>query len=146
MHATHAAPSTSRAAMWAEALQSTHPPVHPSVGHGTATPGAPPLLHGGDGNNTRVQAVKQQARQVATKVIESKLLTALVVFLVTILMLVCINPPMAQQQLSPEELQDGVQAARSWKKIMVWSLLVFVVALLLPVAAGYWRPAAVATG
>ena len=76
------------------------------------------------------------------KVIESKVLTALVVFLVTVLLLVCINPPMAQEALSPEDLQQGVQAARSWKKIMVWSLLVFAIALLLPVAANYWRPAA----
>lgn len=129
--------------MWAQALQSTHPPVAAPVGN--ATPGAPPQLGGGEAAPAKwqqVQAVKQQARQVAVKVIESKVLTALVVFLVTVLMLVCINPPMAQEALSPEELQQGVQAARSWKKIMVWSALVFVVALLLPVAAGYWRPAA----
>lgn len=142
---TRAPPRSSRAAMWKEALHSTHPPIPNNLGGGNATPGAPPqLLHEGEGNNRRgnVQAVKQQAKQVAMKVIESKVLTALVVFLVTVLMLVCINPPMAQQQLTAEELQGGVQAARSWKKIMVWSLLVFVIALLMPLAAGYWRPAA----
>lgn len=135
--------SSSRAAMWAEALHSTHPPA-PTSG-GNATPGAPPQVGGGETNGSKwqqVQTVKQQARRVAVKVIESKVLTALVVFLATVLMLVCINPPMAQEELSAEELQEGVQAARSWKKIMVWSALVFVVALLLPVVAGYWRPSA----
>lgn len=129
--------------MWAAAIQSTHTEPPPLIG-GNATPGAPPQLQtGGAAGKTwqQVQTVKQQARHVALKVIESKVLTALIVFLVTVLLLVCINPPMAQEALSPEELQQGVQAARSWKKIMVWSALVFVVALLLPVAAGHWRSA-----
>ena len=68
---------------------------------------------------------KQQAQKVCKTVIESKILVSIMVFLCTMLLLICLNPPMAQEQ-------DSATKQRSWKKIMVWSSLAMVLALLLP--------------
>lgn len=105
-------------------------------------------MRGGDVAATPVKgtehAALKQARLVAAQIMQSKLLTALVVFLITLLLLICLNPPMAQQSLSEDERVAGKSAQRSWKKIMVWSLLVFAVALLTPVAVSYLPPASAA--
>lgn len=121
---------STRSRMWSEAMETPLPVsggAGPSAPGGTASPPPPP------------GAVSlKQARMVAAQIMGSKILTALVVFLFTLLLLICINPPMAQQCLTEEERAAGKAAPRSWKKIMVWSLLVFGVALLMPVAASYW--------
>lgn len=138
------APSCSRAAMWTQAMEAPYkqsataaPSLSPVVAAAIATPGAMPLRAGAanaTGATATLEQVKAQARQVASRVIQSKVLTALIVFLFTILLLVVFNPPMAQQPSDPD---DTSARRRSWKKIMVWSALVFVLALLLPAAASF---------
>jgi hypothetical protein len=136
------APSCSRAAMWAQAMEAPSkkgvaaaPSLSPLVAAAIATPGTMPLQAGAvNSPGAALQQVKAQARQVASRVIQSKVLTALIVFLFTVLLLVVFNPPMAQQPCDPE---DTSPRRRSWKKIMVWSALVFALALLLPVAASF---------
>ena len=68
---------------------------------------------------------KEHAQKVCKTVIESKILVSIMVFLCTMLLLICLNPPMAQEQ-------DSTTKQRSWKKIMVWSSLAMFLALLLP--------------
>lgn len=126
--------------MWAEAMQSQAPSPFAAApyafGGGQAVPGQPPPLNTTTPTLTPA-AVRAQVKKAATQIIQSKVLTALMVFLITVLLLVCINPPMAQQSVSEDERAAGVRAKRSWKKIMVWSLLICVLALVLPVAAGF---------
>ena len=73
----------------------------------------------------KLMKTKEQAQKVCKTVIESKILVSIMVFLCTMLLLICLNPPMAQEQ-------DSTTKQRSWKKIMVWSSLAMVLALLLP--------------
>lgn len=105
-------------------------------------PGAPPTLTTSNGAGTAktLAQVKAQAKQVASKIIQSKVLTALIVFLVTVLLLIAVNPPMAQEPRSDEQVAAGERGARSWRKILVWSLLVFALALLVPVAVSFCKP------
>lgn len=135
------ASTTGRAAMWAEAMQSQAPPPFHATpyqfGGGQAVPGQPPPAATTTTPALTPAAVRAQVKKAATQIIQSKVLTALMVFLITVLLLVCINPPMAQQGVSDDERAAGVRAKRSWKKIMVWSLLICVLALVLPVAAGF---------
>ena len=119
--------ASSRSRMWSEALDTPT-----SIIKGGAQP--PNTVTPSTGKLTSLK----QARVVAGQILGSKLLTALVVALFTLLLLLCINPPMAQQTLSEDERAAGKRAPRSLKKIMVWSLLVFAVTLLMPVAASYW--------
>jgi hypothetical protein len=95
-----------------------------------AAPSAKPVVD--------VAAARAQVRKAASQIVQSKVLTALMVFLITVLLLVCINPPMAQDAVSDTDKAAGLRKGkRSVKKIMVWSLLVFTLALTLPVAASY---------
>ena len=74
-----------------------------------------------------------RAKQIGGVIIQSKLLVAVLVFLSTALLLILLNPPMAQ------EIPDGESAAinqRSWRKIMIWSSLACVFALILPYTCG----------
>ena len=73
----------------------------------------------------KLMKTKEQAQKVCKTMIESKILVSIMVFLCTMLLLICLNPPMAQEQ-------DSTTKQRSWKKIMVWSSLAMVLALLLP--------------
>jgi hypothetical protein len=128
--------------MWAEAIQSQPPPspFHAApyqFGGGQAVPGQPPPV-GTTAPTLTPAVVRAQVRKAAGQIIQSKVLTALMVFLITVLLLVCINPPMAQQSVSDDERAAGVKAKRSWKKIMVWSLLICTLALVLPVAVSYF--------
>ena len=136
--------TTGRAAMWAEAMQQSHaaPPPRPDPVTGGQTPGQPPPTVVAAPPPPKpvvdVAAARAQVRKAASQIVQSKVLTALMVFLITVLLLVCINPPMAQDAVTQEDKAAGrSRGKRSAKKIMVWSLLVFTLALILPVAASY---------
>lgn len=147
----HYKSTTGRAAMWAEAMQHSHAPPPPQPVGGGQTPGQPPAsvvdaAAAPAKPVVDVAAARARVRKAASQIVQSKVLTALMVFLITVLLLVCINPPMAQEAVSDEDKAAGVKAKRSVKKILVWSLLVFTFALILPVAASYLpRPAASAS-
>lgn len=121
----------SRAAMWQEVLQATTPP-HSAV---SSTKGdrAHHGLKGGDAQvsspaqNTTVQTAMKNAKAVCDKVAQSRILVSLLVFLTTVILLLIINPPMAQEPASP-----GETPRRSWKKISVWSTIAMLLALILP--------------
>lgn len=136
------ASTTGRAALWAEAMNSHAPPRPATVMGGqtpVAVPGQPPAAPVAVPAMTTltVADVRANVRGAARQIIQSKVLTALMVFLVTVLLLICLNPPMAQEPLTDEQRQANMKPRRSWKKIMMWSLLIFTLALILPVAAGY---------
>ena len=139
----HYKSTTGRAAMWAEAMQHSQPPApHANPVGGGQTPGQPPPTVAPETAPPKpvvdVAAARAQVRKAASHIVQSKVLTALMVFLITVLLLVCINPPMAQDSVSEEDKAAGrTKGKRSMKKIMVWSLLVFTLALILPVAATY---------
>lgn len=65
-----------------------------------------------------------QAKRGVGRVVQSKLLTALMVFLFTMVALLLANPPMARDPHDPRQ--------RSWKKMVIWSSLAFASALALP--------------
>jgi hypothetical protein len=65
-----------------------------------------------------------QAKQGVARVVQSKLLTAIMVFLFTMVALLVSNPPMARDPHDPRQ--------RSWGKMTTWSLLAFAAALALP--------------
>lgn len=75
----------------------------------------------------KVTKTYNQAQKVGCLIMESRLLVAILVFFMTMIMLLILNPPMAQ-----ELGEDGIESRRSWKKIMVWSTLALVLAILLP--------------
>lgn len=78
-----------------------------------------------------------QMKTMSETVLQSRLVVSVLVFLSTILLLLFLNPPMAQE-LEPVDVDvdgngDGiVRTRRSWTKIMVWASLAFVLALMLP--------------
>lgn len=122
--------------MWSEALASDAPHAvpHPPVWGGGAPVSplaSPPAVA------PAAKVKLQQAKAIAGQIVQSKVLTALVVFLFTMLLLIVLNPPMAQETLSEEQKAAGKKAGRSWKKIMVWSLLVLAITLIVPVAVSY---------
>ena len=82
---------------------------------------------------TRAQMV-QNAKAVCNKVAQSRILVSLLVFLVTIILLISLNPPMAQE--SDTDVPPGQTPARSWKKITVWATIAMLMALILPFACG----------
>ena len=65
-----------------------------------------------------------QARRGVSRVIQSKVLTAIMVFLFTMVALLFVNPPMARDPHDPR--------VRSWRKMVTWSFLAFAAALALP--------------
>lgn len=69
----------------------------------------------------------KNAKAVCDKVAQSRILVSLLVFLTTVILLLIINPPMAQEPASP-----GETPRRSWKKISVWSTIAMLLALILP--------------
>jgi hypothetical protein len=108
---------SSRAAMWAQALRSS--PPHSGLGGG-ATPSSP--------KGTGMKEQLQSAKVAWNKVIQSKVLVSLLVFLFTMLILIALNPPMAQEPATP----DNPKGRRSWKKITIWSVIPALLTLLLP--------------
>lgn len=81
----------------------------------------------------------KQAKKIGTTVLQSKVVVSIFVFFLTMLLLICLNPPMAQttQEMLVENEQTGLESIevvtkRSWKKIIIWSCLTFALALLLP--------------
>lgn len=81
----------------------------------------------------------KQAKKIGTTVLQSKVVVSIFVFFLTMLLLICLNPPMAQttHEMLVENEQTGLESIevvnrRSWKKIIIWSCLTFVLALLLP--------------
>lgn len=80
-----------------------------------------------------------QAKKVGSVLIQSKILVSLLVFLCTALLLIFLNPPMAQQ-LDGDGRDGGGDVPpvpiRSWRKIMVWSSIAAIFALVLPYACG----------
>jgi hypothetical protein len=57
---------------------------------------------------------------------ESKVVVVVFVFLFTFILLCAVNPPMAQSREEPGD------TSRSWKKIVGWSTVTALIALLLP--------------
>lgn len=74
-------------------------------------------------------------KRASMTMLQSRILVAVLVFLSTIVLLLCLNPPMAQDVGGGggdgDDGGDG-EARRSWSKIMVWASLTFVLALALP--------------
>lgn len=122
----------SRAAMWQEVLQAATPPQSTTgkrlEGGGDAA-GAGDGTGAGPGGATKAsaQAALNSAKAVCNKVAQSRILVSLLVFLTTVILLLVINPPMAQEPASP-----GESPKRSWKKISVWSTIAMLLALILP--------------
>ena len=85
----------------------------------------------------KVTHTVSQMKTMSATVLQSRLLVSVLVFLSTILLLLFLNPPMAQE-LEPVDVDgdgDGAgegRTRRSWTKIMVWASLAFVLALMLP--------------
>lgn len=109
-------PIQDRATMWAEA-----------VGVKRAGGSGPQIQGGIPSRVITVIEVDAPYKEVFQKVIESKLLVSLVVFLFTATLLVAINPPIAQKKD-----ENGTDHGRSPIKICVWSLVAAMIALALP--------------
>lgn len=74
-----------------------------------------------------------KVKTMITKVIESRIMVSLLVFVFTILLLFTINPPMAQEPYSDEN--KNKKGMRSWKKIITWSTIAWLLSLILPYTA-----------
>ncbi len=111
---------SSRAAMWAQALQSS--PPHSGLAGGADGKGP---------SSPKAKGMKEQletAKVAWNKVIQSKVLVSLLVFLFTMVLLIALNPPMAQEPATP----DNPKPRRSWKKITIWAVIPALLTLLLP--------------
>lgn len=123
--------------MWDKALNSTVGGGAESKSSGAATPQpaaapiTPPVAPQPD-----VKAKMKQAKDTVLKALQSRMLVAVVVMLFTMVLLIALNPPMAQQPLSEADKQAGKKCKRSWKKILLWSSLPASLALLLPFCFG----------
>lgn len=127
----------SRAAMWQEVLHAATPPHSSLTLRGGEDVPAPAAAgnNGNNGNNngttgtppTTAQTALKNAKAVCDKMAQSRILVSLLVFLTTIILLLAINPPMAQTTPS-----EGESPRRSWKKITVWSTIAMLLALILP--------------
>ncbi len=69
-----------------------------------------------------------QAKQMMQKVIDSKILVAVLVFMFTAVLLTILNPPIAQKS-------NDEKKTRSPGKILAWSSLTGLIAFVLPYAA-----------
>jgi hypothetical protein len=85
----------------------------------------------------------EQAKKLGSTALQSKLVVSFFVFFLTMMLLICLNPPMARtsEEIMVENGETGVSSVeiitrRSWKKIVIWSSLTFVLALLLPYTCG----------
>ena len=128
----------SRAAMWQQVLHAPSPPnsarvhIHGGAAAPTTTTAAEPALAP---TESKTKQLVTNAKAVCDKIMKSRILVSLVVFLTTTILLLVINPPMAQEPRAPDAPPDQ-RAARSWKKIMVWSTLAMLMALVLPYTCG----------
>ena len=66
-------------------------------------------------------------KAVFTKVITSKVLVSTFIFIFTIVLLLCVNPPIAQKKG-----EDGLPRGRSSLKIMAWALVTAFLAFFIP--------------
>lgn len=85
------------------------------------------VLKGG-ADSSEISITTDKVRALARRAMASKFAVAGLVFLVTCTMLCVINPPMAQQAAT----DPAAPPVRSVKKILIWSSLATVMALLLP--------------
>ena len=99
----------------------------------------PPLSRISEGSNESASKVKSvvkggaeeggaKVRDLASRALGNKFAVSALVFLLTATLLVALNPPMAQK---PSD-NPAAPPARSPQKILVWSSLAAVIALLLP--------------
>jgi hypothetical protein len=143
-HASLSVPGRSQ--MWERVLgggRSSSPPSPASVGPTFApaapqqpaiSPAAAPIF----GVAPPVQSVvvvtgDTPAANAVKRALESRAIVAFVVFALTAVLLVAINPPIAQQKTADGKMTGN----RSWQKIFVWSLLVGVLAFILPYGASF---------
>lgn len=153
--------STGRSEMWKKAISLSPPPSEPhrgkskpqssSVSGGqvrrrgdarnestiTATPPTTLKTPAGAANTKLSDKFGQtvtRAKQIGGVIIRSKLLVAVLVFLSTALLLILLKPPMAQE--TPPDGDGAAITQRSWRKIMIWSSLACVFALILPYTCG----------
>lgn len=127
----------SRAAMWQQVLHAPSPPnsarVH--IHGGAAAPTTTAAEPAPAPTESKTKQLVNNAKAVCDKIMKSRILVSLVVFLTTTILLLVINPPMAQEPRAADAPPDQ-RAARSWKKIMVWSTLAMLMALVLPYTCG----------
>jgi hypothetical protein len=129
--------------MWDKALNSTVGTPRASGGENQLGPKTPPSSGTATPPQAEAAVVSQdskaklkQAKDTVLKALQSRMLVAVVVMLFTMVLLIALNPPMAQQPLSEADKKDGKKCKRSWKKILLWSSLPAALALLLPFCFG----------
>lgn len=131
----HSVAHASRAKLWDKALNST---VGVSGGAANSEPPAKPEPMSGENRidtfDTKAKFTK--AKDTVLNALQSRMLVAVVVMLFTMVLLLILNPPMAQQPLSEMDKKTGKKSKRSWKKILLWSSLPAALALLLPFCFG----------
>lgn len=151
--------STGRSEMWKKAISLSPPPSEPHKGKGkfqsSSVSGGQVRRRGDARNESTITAAPPtpagaantklsdkfgqtvtRAKQIGGVIIRSKLLVAVLVFLSTALLLILLNPPMAQETPPDGDGDGALIKQRSWRKIMIWSSLACVFALILPYTCG----------
>ena len=95
------------------------------------------LLQGGDEFIKKGSETFLTVKSKIANLLQYKLVVLLLVFILTGVLLMAINPPMVQEE------SDG-KSKRSPKKIFVWSALSALLAFLIPVGVSHFKPPIVA--